>query len=71
MNYELMLQFNDHATVVGAAEIFAAVLKNSRRLELKAFRASQTLWQRWKNHWAHFLVARIDPLVALRHIGPS
>ena len=71
MNYELMLQFNDHATVAGAAEIFAAVLKNSRRLELKAFRASQTLWQRWKNHWAHFLVARIDPLVALRHIGPS
>ena len=54
-----------------AAEIFAAVLKNSRRIELKTFRASQTLWQRWKNHWAHFLVARIDPLVALRHINPG
>ena len=69
MNYELMLQFNDRATVDGAAEIFAAALKNSRRIELKVFRASQTLWQRWKNHWAHFLVARVDPLVALRHIG--
>ena len=71
MNYELMIQFSDHATVDGAAEIFAAALKNSRRIELKAFRESQTLWQRWKNHWAHFLVARIDPLVALRHINPG
>jgi hypothetical protein len=23
-------------------------------------------WQRWKNHRAHFLLARIDPFVALR-----
>jgi hypothetical protein len=23
-------------------------------------------WQRWENHWAHFLLARIDPLTALR-----
>ena len=71
MNYELMIQFSDHATVNGAQKIFAAALKNSRRIELETFRQSQTLWQHWKNHWAHFLVARIDPLVALRHINPS
>ena len=71
MNYELMLRFTDHATVDGAKEIFSELLKNSRRIELKAFRRSQNFWQRWKNHWAHFLVARIDPLVALKHLNPS
>jgi cardiolipin synthase len=71
LNYELMLQFNDPATVAGAKEIFSGALKNSVRIELKKFRRSQNFWQRWKNRWAHFLVARIDPLVALRHINPD
>jgi cardiolipin synthase len=69
LNYELMLRFTDPATVEGAKAIFEAVLKNSRRIERKQFLRSQNFWQRWKNHWAHFLVARIDPFVALRHIG--
>ncbi len=69
MNYELMLRFNDPATVAGAKEIFSEALKHSRRIELKAFRRSQNFWRRWKNYWAHFLVARIDPLVALRQLG--
>jgi len=66
LNYELMLRFNDPATVNGAKEIFSEVLKNSRRIELKEFRRSQNFWEHWKNRWAHFLLARIDPLVALR-----
>lgn len=69
LNYELMLRFTDPATVDGAKEIFSTVLKNSRRIELKAFHRSQNFWERWINHWAHFLVARIDPLIALRHVG--
>jgi cardiolipin synthase len=70
LNYELMLRFSDGPTVAGAQAIFSAALKNSRRIELEAFRRSQTFWQRWKNHWSHFLLARIDPLVALRQINP-
>lgn len=69
MNYELMLQFTDPTTVTGAKEIFSNALKYSRRIELNEFRQSQNFWQRWKNYWAHFLIARIDPLVALRHIN--
>lgn len=68
LNYELMLRFTDRATVDDAREIFSAALKQSRRIELKTFRQSQNFWERWKNHWAHFLVARIDPFVALRQI---
>jgi cardiolipin synthase len=68
LNYELMLRFTDTATVDSAKAIFSDALAHSRRIELKAFRRSQNFWQRWKNRWAHFLLARIDPLVALRHI---
>ena len=66
LNYEIMLRLTDGATVAGAKEIFSEALKNSRRIEPRAFRRSQNFWQRWKNHWAHFLLARIDPLIALR-----
>jgi len=71
LNYELMLRFTDEATVDGAKEIFSEALNNSRRIEPKEFRRSQNFWQRWKNRWAHFLLARIDPLVALRQINPD
>jgi cardiolipin synthase len=70
LNYELMLRFTAPAAADGAREIFEAALQHSRPIELIAFRRSQSLWQRWKNRWAHFLLARIDPLVALRQINP-
>jgi cardiolipin synthase len=66
LNYELMLRFEDKPVAAEAQEIFARALKHSRKIELHSWRKTQTLWQRWKNHWAHFLLARIDPFVALR-----
>jgi cardiolipin synthase len=66
LNYELMLRFTDKTARDEAEAIFERVLKHSRRIELGSWRKAQTLWQRWKNHWAHFLLARIDPFVALR-----
>jgi cardiolipin synthase len=61
LNYELMLRLEDEAVAVEAREIFERLLKHSRRIELHQWRKSQTFWQRWKNHWAHFLLARIVP----------
>ncbi|MGO9585420.1 MAG: phospholipase D-like domain-containing protein, partial [Limisphaerales bacterium] len=66
LNYELMLRLEDGAAAVAAREIFEHLLQHSRRIERRRWRKSQTFWQRWKNHWAHFLLTRIDPLVALR-----
>jgi cardiolipin synthase A/B len=66
LNYELMLRVEDEVVAAGAREIFERLLKHSRRIEPRQWRKSQTWWQRWKNHWAHFLLTRIDPLVALR-----
>jgi cardiolipin synthase len=66
LNYELMLRLEDKTVAVEAREIFESLLKHSQRIELRQWRKSQTFWQRWKNHWAHFLLTRIDPFVALR-----
>lgn len=68
LNYEIMLRFTDRTVVSGAKEIFSEALNHSRRIERKTFRRSQNFWERWKNHWAHFLVARIDPFIALRQM---
>ena len=66
LNYERMLRFTDPAVAGEAREIFAAALGHARKIEQPQWRQSQTFWQRAKNHWAHFLLARIDPFVALR-----
>src|SRR6202142_2882302 len=66
LNYELMLRLEDKAVAVEARKIFERLLKPSQRIELHQWRKSQTFWQRWQNHWAHFLLTRIDPFVALR-----
>jgi cardiolipin synthase len=66
LNYELTLRLENKTVAVETLEIFERLLKHSQRIELHQWRKSQTFWQRWKNHWAHFLLTRIDPLVALR-----
>jgi cardiolipin synthase A/B len=65
LNYELMLRFADKTIAAEVNGLFECILKNSKKIE-RGERKSQPFWQRWKNHWAHFLVARIDPFVALR-----
>ena len=65
LNYELMLRFEDKAAAAEARDIFENALKNSRKIEPEQWLKTQTFWQRWKYQWAHFLLARIDPLVAL------
>lgn len=68
LNYELMLRFTDDASLRNAGAIFSEALNRSRRIELKTFRRSQNFWERWKNRWAHFLIARIDPFISLRQM---
>jgi cardiolipin synthase len=66
LNYELMLRLEDKSSTASAQAFLHRVLGQSRRIELRAWRKSQTYWQRWKNHWAHFLLARIDPFLSLQ-----
>jgi cardiolipin synthase len=66
LNYELMLRFTDKTAATAAREIFGRLLEHSRKIEIQEWREARSFWSRWKNHWSHFLLARVDPFVALR-----
>lgn len=66
LNYEIMLRLQNANVADGARNYFERVLKNCRRIELADWQKSQTLWQRCKNYWAHFLLRYVDPYIALR-----
>ena len=66
LNYELTLRFEDKFNASGAREVFERTLKHCRRIDPVAWQKSQTFWQRLKYRWAHFLLAQVDPFVALR-----
>ena len=61
-----MLRFEDQSVTREAHEIFEQALKQARRIEAHPWGQRPSLWERWKNRWAHFLLARVDPFVALR-----
>ncbi|HEY1717887.1 MAG TPA: phosphatidylserine/phosphatidylglycerophosphate/cardiolipin synthase family protein, partial [Verrucomicrobiae bacterium] len=59
LNYELMLRFENKTAAAEAQGIFEDALKHCKKIEPCEWRKTQTFWQRWKNHWARFLLARI------------
>jgi hypothetical protein len=61
-----MLRVPDADGAAEARGIFEGYLKHCQRIELKEWLKAQSMWRRFKFRWAHFLLARIDPLVALR-----
>ena len=65
LNYELMLRLEDQASASQAKDIVNRLLEQSQKVELRSWLKTQSWWQRWKNHWAHFLLTRIDPFIAL------
>jgi hypothetical protein len=66
LNYELMLRLEGPSAAGQAQAIFDRLRQQCHKIDLASWQKAQTLWQRWKNHWAHFLLARIDPFVALQ-----
>lgn len=65
LNYELMLRLEDPASAASARAIVERLLDQSRKIELRPWLKTQTIWQRLKNRLARLLLARIDPFVAL------
>ena len=63
INYELMLRFENVRMAAEAREIFGASLLNCGVVAVDAWR-SRSFWTRFKQRWAHFLLARIDPYIA-------
>ena len=65
LNYEVMLRLRDKTVAQEAKQIFAERLEHSRVIEHHTWQGFRSGWQRWHFHWAHFLLTRIDPFVAL------
>jgi cardiolipin synthase len=64
INYELMVRLSNPALVNEGREIFTGILTQCQRIDLVSWRRSRTFLDRMKARLAHFLVARIDPLLA-------
>jgi cardiolipin synthase len=64
INYELMVRLTKEEIAAQARLIFADTLTYCRVVERRGWRASQGGWQRLKQRWAYFLLARLDPYVA-------
>ena len=59
-----MIRFENQEVAGQAREIFANTLRHCQPITLEGWRKSRTLWRRLKEHWAYFLLVRIDPYVA-------
>ncbi|MCL4787359.1 MAG: phosphatidylserine/phosphatidylglycerophosphate/cardiolipin synthase family protein [Verrucomicrobia bacterium] len=66
INYELMVRIEHSQLAAEARAIFEEVKRHSRRIDAATWRQARTLWQRLKQRWAYFLLARIDPYIARR-----
>ena len=65
LNYEVMLRLRDKTVAQEAKQIFADRLEHSQLIERHTWQGFRSAWQRWHYHWAHFLLTRIDPFIAL------
>ena len=61
INYELLVRIGDGRVVEEARSIFEEILSRSRRVELKTWRGSRSVWTKLREEWAYFLLGRVDP----------
>jgi cardiolipin synthase len=66
LNYELMVRFADSEMSGRANGIFDSLLHRSRQVQRAEWKRSRSLWTRWKERLASFILARLDPFITLR-----
>jgi cardiolipin synthase A/B len=66
INYELMIRFESPDMAAQAREVVRCGLQHCRAVTPDQWRASRSLWRKFKQHWAYFLLVRLDPYIA-RH----
>jgi cardiolipin synthase len=68
INYELMLRLPNPGLAEESRGIFSESLKHSRRIEPSRWKASRNFWNKLKERWAYFILARVDPYIAQRQL---
>jgi hypothetical protein len=61
-----MIRFVDRETLQEARAAFRHCLNHSRAINPEEWSKERSLWRRLKQHWAYFLLVRIDPYIAQR-----
>jgi len=64
INYELLVRIHDAAVATEARAIFDEDLRHAKRIDPATWRASRSLWEKLKERFAHFVVARLDTRIA-------
>jgi cardiolipin synthase A/B len=68
INYELMLRLPNHSLALEARRIFQNALDHSKQIDISTWKKSRTLWNKIKEQWAFFLLAKVDPFIARRQL---
>jgi cardiolipin synthase len=66
INYELVIRFVNKEFTQQAREVFRVCLSHSQAISLQEWTRRHSLWRRFKQHWAYFLLVRLDPYIAQR-----
>jgi cardiolipin synthase A/B len=66
INYELMVRFESASAAAEGRNVFRAALQHCRQIRLEDWRGSRSLWSRFKQRWAYWLLVRLDPYIARR-----
>jgi cardiolipin synthase len=67
INYELLLRLKHASLADQARTFFAEALGQSRKIDPLTWQSSRSLWTRFQERWAYFLLVRVDPYFARRH----
>jgi cardiolipin synthase len=66
INYELMLRFVSGQVAQQAHGVFNRCSEHCRAVSQEQWIKEHSLWRRFKEHWAYFLLVRVDPYIARR-----
>ena len=66
INYELVIRLTRQQTLAQARAVFQRCLDHSQPILEEHWAGQVSLWRRLKQHWAYFLLVRIDPYIARR-----
>jgi cardiolipin synthase A/B len=66
INYELAIRFVNKKIAQQASALFERCLSHTSPVIEEQWTRQHSLWRRMKQHWAYFLLVRIDPYIARR-----
>lgn len=68
INYELQVRVEDPVLAAEGRAIFEGDLAHCRRIELKTWPRARSFWDKLREDWAYFVLARLDPYLARRQM---